>query len=56
MIPMIASVWEVAEVKKIMAEVRKELEGQGIPYGEIELGIMIETRGCHDCGGSREGG
>lgn len=43
MIPMIASVWEVAEVKKIMAEVRKELEGQGIPYGEIELGIMIET-------------
>ena len=43
MIPMIASVWEVAEVKKIMAEVREELEGQGIPYGEIELGIMIET-------------
>ncbi len=43
MIPMIASVWEVVEVKRIMSEVRQELEAQGIPCGEIELGIMIET-------------
>lgn len=43
MIPMIISVWEVTEVKRIMAEVRQELDAQGIPYGEIELGIMIET-------------
>lgn len=43
MIPMIVSVWEVTEVKRIMEEIRQELEEQGIPYGEIELGIMIET-------------
>lgn len=43
MIPMITSVWEVAEVKRIMSEVRQELKEQGVPYGEIELGIMIET-------------
>lgn len=43
MIPMIISVWEVVEVKRIMAEVRQELEEQGIPYGEIEFGIMVET-------------
>lgn len=43
MIPMIISVWEVVEVKRIMAEVRQELKEQGIPCGEIELGIMIET-------------
>lgn len=43
MIPMIASRWEVVEVKRIMAEVRSELDAQEIPYGEIELGVMIET-------------
>ena len=42
MIPMIASRWEVVEVKRIMAEVRSELDAQEIPYGEIELGVMIE--------------
>lgn len=43
MFPMIISVDEVKKIKEITEEVRKELEAQGIPYGEVELGIMIET-------------
>ena len=44
MFPMITSVWEVREIKRIAAEVREELKAAGIPYSEeVELGIMIET-------------
>lgn len=43
MFPMIISVSEVKKIKEITEEVKKELEAQGIPYGEVELGIMIET-------------
>lgn len=43
MIPMIISEWEVKKVKEIMAEVRNELEAEGIPFTELEFGIMIET-------------
>lgn len=43
MFPMIISVSEVRQIKDITEEVRKELDAQGIPYGEVELGIMIET-------------
>lgn len=43
MFPMIISVDEVKKIKEITEEVKKELEAQGIPYGEVELGIMIET-------------
>lgn len=43
MYPMITSVWEVKKVKKIVAEVKKELDDMGIPYGKFEEGIMIET-------------
>lgn len=43
MFPMIISVSEVRQIKDITEEVKKELDGQGIPYGEVELGIMIET-------------
>ena len=44
MFPMIISVDEVLEIKKIVAEVEKELDENGVPYDkEIELGIMIET-------------
>lgn len=43
MFPMIISVKEVQEIKKICAEVRAELDTSGIEYGEVELGIMIET-------------
>lgn len=43
MFPMIISVDEVLKCKEIVNEVRKELDEQGLPYGEVELGIMIET-------------
>lgn len=43
MFPMIISVHEVKQIKKIVEEVKAELDSQGLPYGEVELGIMIET-------------
>ena len=43
MFPMIISVNEVLQIKKIVAEVKAELDAVGIEYGEVELGIMIET-------------
>lgn len=43
MYPMITSVEEVREVKKISSGVREELKEAGIPMGVVEEGIMIET-------------
>lgn len=43
MYPMIASVGEVRRIKETVAEVTAELLEQGIPYREVEQGIMIET-------------
>lgn len=43
MFPMIISIKEVWEIKKIIAEVKTELDNQGIPYKNCEIGIMIET-------------
>lgn len=43
MYPMIVSVEEVRKIKAIVAEVKAELDAQGIEYGEVEQGIMIET-------------
>lgn len=43
MFPMIISVKEVQDIKKICQEVRNELDAGGVKYGEVELGIMIET-------------
>ena len=43
MYPMIISVKEVRQIKAIVEEVRSELAEKGIPMGEIEQGIMIET-------------
>ena len=43
MYPMITSVEEVRRIKEIVAEVKAELDAQGIAYGEVEQGIMIET-------------
>ena len=41
--PMIISVEEVLKIKQICGEVRAELEACGAEYGEVELGIMVET-------------
>ncbi|MCR5837806.1 MAG: phosphoenolpyruvate--protein phosphotransferase [Lachnospiraceae bacterium] len=44
MFPMIISVDEVRKIKTIVAEVKKELDNDGVDYDkDIELGIMIET-------------
>ena len=43
MYPMIISSEEVRRIKKITEEVKRELRTQGIEYGELEQGIMIET-------------
>ena len=44
MFPMVTSVWEVKEAKKMCEEVMKELDAEGIPYSDhVDLGIMIET-------------
>ncbi len=43
MYPMIISVEEVLKIKEIVASVKKELDEQGIQYGNFEQGIMIET-------------
>ena len=44
MFPMIISVDEVRKIKQVLAEVKAELDTEGIPYDKaIETGIMIET-------------
>ena len=44
MFPMVTSVWEVREAKKLCEEVKRELKAEGIPYSEdVQIGVMIET-------------
>lgn len=43
MFPMIVSVEEVQRIKEMVNQVKEELEVEGYPMGEVELGIMVET-------------
>ncbi len=44
MFPMVTSVWEVKEARKMCELVKKELTEEGKPFAEdVEIGIMIET-------------
>lgn len=44
MLPMVTSVWEVQEAKRICDGVKKSLQRDMLPYDEnLEIGIMIET-------------
>ncbi|MBQ1767993.1 MAG: phosphoenolpyruvate--protein phosphotransferase, partial [Oscillospiraceae bacterium] len=44
MFPMVTSVWEVREAKKMCELVKKELTAEGKPFAEdVQVGIMIET-------------
>ena len=43
MFPMIISLSEVQAVKRICEEVKEELDENGISYGNVELGIKIQT-------------
>lgn len=44
MFPMVTSVWEVREAKKMCLDVQQDLKREGIPYSDaVQLGVMIET-------------
>lgn len=43
MFPMIISVKEVQQAKRLLRQVKEELESEGIEFGDVEIGIMIET-------------
>lgn len=44
MIPMVSSLWEILETKKLVEEVKGEMDAEKISYGkEVPLGIMAET-------------
>ena len=44
MFPMVTSVWEVRETKRLIEDVKKDLTAEGIPFSDhVEIGIMIET-------------
>ena len=43
MFPIIISVDEVRQIKKMVETVKEELAKEQIPFKEVELGIMIET-------------
>lgn len=43
MFPMIISVDEIVQIKRICEEIKNELGKSGVDFGEVELGVMIET-------------
>ncbi len=43
MFPMIISVREVRDAKEVLDECKAELKERGVAFGEVEIGIMIET-------------
>ncbi len=44
MFPLVTSVWEVKEARKMCDQVKAELTKEGIPFSDdVEIGIMIET-------------
>ena len=43
MFPMIISVEEIRRIKDFVEEIKAELKAEGTAFGDVELGIMIET-------------
>ena len=43
MFPMVVDNVELRAAKEILAECRKELENEGTKFGEVEVGVMVET-------------
>lgn len=43
MFPMIVNAEEVRAARKVLDECREELKSEGVEFGEIEVGIMVET-------------
>ena len=44
MLPMVSSLWEVQEAKKMLSIIKKDLSNEGHKFDpDVELGVMIET-------------
>ncbi len=43
MIPMVTTVSEVLWVRKIISEVKQEMTAEGVHFGDVRLGIMVEV-------------
>jgi phosphoenolpyruvate-protein phosphotransferase len=43
MFPMVADVRELKAAKEVLRECRQALEREGVPFGEVEVGVMVET-------------
>ncbi|QIN78551.1 phosphoenolpyruvate--protein phosphotransferase [Rubrobacter marinus] len=52
MFPMVVEVGEVRAAKALLDECRGELEGEGTPFGEVEVGVMVETPAAAICAAS----
>ncbi|MDR2049506.1 MAG: phosphoenolpyruvate--protein phosphotransferase [Treponema sp.] len=49
MFPMIASAWELKKCKDYAREAREELAAEGVSFGDVDLGIMVETPAAALC-------
>jgi phosphoenolpyruvate-protein phosphotransferase (PTS system enzyme I) len=49
MFPMVVEAGEVRAARELIDECRQELEGAGVEYGELEVGVMIETPAAALC-------
>ena len=49
MFPMVADVGELKAAKAMLQECRRELESEGVQFGEVEAGVMIETPAAALC-------
>jgi phosphotransferase system HPr (HPr) family protein len=43
MLPMVSQLSEVVRTRELIAECEAELKERGVPFGQFELGVMIET-------------
>ena len=43
MFPMVVDTVELRAAKEVLQECRKELENEGTQFGEVEIGVMVET-------------
>ena len=43
MFPMVASLWELKDAKALCAQIRRDLEAEGIETKEVPIGVMVET-------------
>ena len=49
MFPMVADVGELKAAKAMLQECREKLESEGVEFGEVETGVMIETPAAALC-------